>query len=94
MTGSVIIRHGHQIKDGLIDYDDRPISWEEADQKAGRRLDRRKAWAFIDDRLCELIRFTTRCSGCSECPGEDRGMGCSECGYHGVVRQGHWIPAS
>lgn len=93
MSGSVIIRHGHEIVDDRIVYDESLLSWDEADKKARRRLDRRRSWAFINDELCRSISYTTRCSGCSECPGEDRGMGCSECGYHGVVRQSHWVPA-
>ncbi|MDK2757514.1 MAG: hypothetical protein KYX66_12340 [Blastomonas fulva] len=91
MSGSVIIRHGHEIVDGLIIYNETPLSWEDADAKAGRRLDRRKAWAFIDDGLCVLARWTQSCSGCSYVG--ERGGGCSECGYHGVVRSGAWVPA-
>lgn len=96
MSGSVIIRHGHDIVDGYIIYNETPLSWEEADAKAGRRLDRRKAWAFIDERLCTLARWTQNCSGCSDDSYgsySERGGGCHECGYHGVVRSGAWVPA-
>jgi hypothetical protein len=93
MSGSVIIRGETTIVDGLIYHDDQPISWDAADEKAGFRLDRRKAWAFVEGRLSELIRWTQACSGCSY-QFEPRGGGCDECGYHGVVRNGCWVPAS
>lgn len=92
MTGSVIIRHGHKIIDERIVYNESPLSWEDADAKAGRRLDRRRAWAFVEDQLCTSARWTESCSGCTY-SGEPRGGGCSECGYHGVVRNGAWVPA-
>lgn len=56
--------------------------------------------------LFELYSFTDSCSGCYEsnegyntgypvhpvhkCP---IGNGCSECGYHGVVRNSYWVPS-
>lgn len=91
---SVIERHGHTIDAGVIHYDDRPLSWDEADKLAGRRLDRRKNWAFIDGRLCDSVTYTINCSGCSYDTdyGSSRGGGCEECGYHGVVRCSEWIP--
>lgn len=92
MTGSVIIRHGHTIDDaGRILHDERPATWQEAEKIAGRRLDRRKAYAIIDGAIHESIRWTTSCSGCSYGV-NDRGGGCRECGFHGVVRQGYWLP--
>jgi hypothetical protein len=79
--------------DGLIYHDDKPLTWEEADARAGRRLDRRKAWAFVKGQLCEAISWTQACSGCSYDNGFDaRGGGCEECGYHGVRRESMWLP--
>ena len=42
-----------------------------------------------------VVRWTSRCSGCSderEGVSSDVGAGCSECGYTGKSRQAHWIP--
>lgn len=92
MTGSVI----HRTKSGDVQ-----LSWEEADLKAGFRLDRRKRWAFIDSQcfgteLCDSIEYTYSCSGCTEhvdfIQSPDRGTGCKECGYHGVVRNRCYVP--
>lgn len=94
MAGSVIIRDGHSItEDGVIRYADRLIEWSEADDLAGIRLDRRKAWAFVDGELCECVRWSQGCSGCNGELAGDRGFGCTECGYHGIVRQAMWVPA-
>jgi hypothetical protein len=77
--------------DGLIYHDDKLLTWAEADTRAGRRLDRRKAWAFVEGQLSESISWTGACSGCTY--GFDpRGSGCRECGYSGVRRQSMWIP--
>lgn len=92
MSGSVVERISTKIVNEEICHDDRPLSWNEADCRAGRRLDRRKAWAFIDGNLCKVASWTAACSGCSYSL-ELRGAGCSECGYRGVRRQGMWIPA-
>jgi hypothetical protein len=82
----VIERHGHSIDDGgWIHYDDRPATYERAEQLSGRKLDRRKNYAIIDGGVCESIHFTRECSGCDS-------SGCDECGYQGVVRDGHWVP--
>jgi len=103
MSGSVIMRNGHEVVDGNIIYNDRAMTWEEADKRAGFRLDRRKAWAFIprdDDlgipELCEQVSFSTECSGCAD--SEDfysstgKGSGCSECGYTGRSRRCYFVP--
>jgi hypothetical protein len=94
MVGSVIERGETQIIGGLIHHDDRPLSWAEGDARAGRRLDRRKSWAFIEGRLCETVSWSCACSGCYG--GYDghsaRGMGCAECGYQGRVRNRLWVP--
>ena len=100
MPGSVIRRLGHTISDdGLIRYQEEPAAWHEADALAGRRVDRRRCYAIIagDDgepELCEIVRWTAPCSGCSDDICEGRGAGCHECGYQGVVRNGAWVPAS
>ena len=91
MAGSVIERLGTDIVDGAIVHDDRPVPWPDADVRAGFRLDRRKAWAFINGQLCQSARWTQPCSGCSDASAL-RGGGCDECGYHGVVRRGMWVP--
>lgn len=94
MTGSVIVRGETTIgEDGSIHHDDQPLTWEEADARAGRRLDRRRNWAFVEGNLCKSVSWTQSCSGCSESY-DRRGFGCDECGYHGVVRSGAWVPAS
>ena len=89
-----IERHGHTVTDEwLIDFDDRPITWDRLEAIAGRRMDRRKKYAVIDGEVCCAVSFTTRCSGCTN-GHEERGFGCDECGYHGVVRQSQWVPES
>jgi hypothetical protein len=96
MAGSVFQRLGYTIDDrGVVDFDDLPMTWADADAKAGRRLDRRRAWAFVGGKLCSLVRYTHVCSGCcsGDGYGSSRGGGCHECGYHGVVRAGSWVPA-
>lgn len=98
MAGSVIVRHGHTIIDQCIHYDDRPLAWAEADKRAGFRLDRRRAWAFVNGELCQSIRWTDTCSGCScDCgdgyPCSHGAGGCEECGYQGKVRNAMWMPA-
>lgn len=103
MAGSVIMRNGHEVVDGEIIHNDQTMTWEEADKRAGFRLDRRKSWAFIprnDDigipELCEQVSFSTECSGCADT--EDfysstgKGGGCSECGYTGRSRQCYFVP--
>jgi len=100
VPGSVIRRLGHTISDdGRIDYQDEPAAWTDADALAGRRVDRRRCYAIITGdngrpELCESVAWAAPCSGCSDGWGEDRGEGCDECGYHGVVRNGAWIPVA
>jgi len=87
-----IERLGHTVDDaGFIHYDERPVSWDRIDALAGRRVDRRKSYAIIEGELCSMTRWTDRCSGCSIFA-EGNGFGCEECGYHGVVRYGAWVP--
>lgn len=80
-------------EDGRIHHDERALTWAEADAKAGRRLDRRRLWAFVDGELCRLVRWSQICTGCSYDTdyGSQKGGGCEECGYHGVVRNGQWV---
>ncbi len=93
MSGSVIVRGETTIEDGLICHDDQPLSWVEADERAGRRLDRRKSWAFVEGGLCESVSWSQSCSGCTY-GFEERGAGCPECGHQGRVRKSMWVPAS
>jgi hypothetical protein len=89
---TVIERHGHHIDgQGFIHYDDRASTYERADELAGQRLDRRQCYAIIDGEVCELARWSQACSGCTN-GHEERGFGCRECGYHGRVRSGAWVP--
>ncbi len=94
MAGRVIVRRGHTISDdGVIDYDDTPIPWEEADRLAGQRVDRRRSYAFIDGQLHRSISYTAVCSGCSSGdPYDGRGGGCRECGHRGVRRHYVYVP--
>ena len=91
----VIERHGHSIDDqGRIHYDDRPSTYEAAEQLAGRRLDRRRNYAIIDGQVAESARWSQACSGCYEGheTGSGIGLGCSECGYTGRRQSGSWLP--
>lgn len=89
---TVIERHSHHIDDqGFIHYDDRQSTYERADELAGRRLDRRQSYAIIDGEVCELARWSAACSGCTN-DHEERGHGCSECGYTGRSRSAQWVP--
>lgn len=90
MSGGVIVRGETTVVDGRIYHDDQRLPWDEADQRAGFRLDRRKAWAFVEGELCESVSWTESCSGCVYPDGTNDG--CSECGYHGKVRRGMWVP--
>lgn len=96
MAGSVIRRRRVSIVDEMVVPDDIASSFEEADLLAGHRVDRRKAYAIIDDNLCELVRWTQACTGCTEVPEMTttpaRGLGCRECGYAGRVRHSYFYP--
>lgn len=104
MSGSVIERLGHEEVDGRIVHNDRAMRWEEANKRAGFRLDRRKSWAFIprtDDlgipELCNAIAFTAACSGCYDTESmycAPAGSGCRECGYTGKRRHHCFVPFS
>jgi len=103
MAGSVVFRHGCEIVDGYIIPNDEALTWDDADKRAGFRLDRRKVWAFIPDccdptELCSLVHFTRHCTGCTEVPEythpPDRGIGCRECGFTGRVRHSEFVPHS
>jgi hypothetical protein len=87
----VVRCHKTSIRRGEIVHDDRPICWARADAIAKRRLDRRKNYAVIKGQVCSAINWTQPCSGC-RLGHEDRGGGCEECGYHGVVRLSQWMP--
>ncbi len=90
---SVIERHGHSIDDqGFIHFDDRPSTYERAEELAGCRLDRRCNYAIIDGQVCESAQWSAPCSGCHEGYDSGRGHGCRECGYTGMSRSGAWVP--
>lgn len=92
----MIERLGHSVgASGIIHYDEKILTWPDADERAGFRLDRRKAWAFVEGRICESVSWSQACTGCYEGydSDNDKGMGCSECGYQGRVRNGAWVPA-
>ena len=104
MAGSVIMRNGHEVVGNKIIHNDRKMSWEEADKRAGFRLDRRKAWAFIPSdtnrgvpELCSLVSFSRACCDCTD---EDpylagaKGWGCLSCGYTGRYRHESFAPYS
>lgn len=95
--GSVIERVGTRIEDGQIIHDDRPYPFPLADKIAGHRLDRRMNYAVIDGKLHTLCKWSQPCTGCYESDPykyEDkaRGLGCSECGHSGRVRNAQWVP--
>lgn len=74
-----------------------PVSWDEADRLAGRRLDRRRRHMIIRGQVCELAVETVACSGCScDCgdgyPCYHGAAGCHECGYTGKRRWAIWVP--
>ncbi len=92
---TVIERHGHSIEGGFIHYDDRPSTYEQAGQLAGRRLDRRRNYAIIDGKVCESASWTDDCSGCTDIGDGWTNYGpngCDECGYTGKRRHSQWIP--
>ena len=93
-----------QVRRKLHDY---PTTWDVGDEKAGHRLDRRKNYMIIDGQICEVISYTSYCTGCLESgdyggnlhhykydhkAGCHIGAGCTECGYQGKVRRSYWHP--
>lgn len=82
-----------------------PVSYKDADKLAGLRVDRRcKQYYSTDDKkpckstgavLFKSATVRMSCSGCSddsEYSTQAVGAGCSECGYHGVVRVSFPVP--
>lgn len=93
MAGKVIERLGTEVDAaGIIHQDDRLSTFEAADALAGHRVDRRKNYAIVKGKLCELAEWTAACSGCTGEYGPDRGSGCHECGFTGRSRQAMWVP--
>lgn len=95
MTGSIIERVGTTIEGQVIQHDDRPCTWERGDELAGRRLDRRRRYAVIEGEICELMTWTTYCTGCCEgiwLSENARGSGCPECGWTGRRRRAQFVP--
>lgn len=82
------------------------VSKQRAEKLSGFRLDGRKPYAITDDGepdkttgilVFELIRWTDRCSGCTEFGdyGAEYGLsGCQECGYTGNRRRVEWVPVT
>ncbi len=72
------------------------ITWQEAEKRAGTRLDRRKRYGLVGKTLCESVTITGACSGCSDVGDYEsaphRGAGCEECGQRGRRRTKHWVP--
>lgn len=78
----------------------------QAEALLGHRVDRRRKYWRQGDQVLVEIKWVGSCTGCYE--SEDGypcgeypvhpkhlcyiGAGCDECGYHGVVRQGAWVP--
>jgi hypothetical protein len=92
---SVIRREGYTIDNGgVIRYVNVESSYEEAESICGRRLDRRRNYAIVEGAVCESASWVSACSGCYEGYEVDHGvgMGCHECGFHGRVRTGMWVP--
>lgn len=83
-------------KKGSIRAIDVPVSYKETENKFKIKLDRRKNYAIIKGKLCELCEWSEHCSGCTEVPENteppERGMGCHECGYTGRSRRAEWVP--
>lgn len=89
--------------------DDRQIPVADAEKIVGKRLDRRRIYALIQNQVCELVSWTDSCSGCFE-GGEYMGMahyypydkkahchvgaGCCECGYTGKRIRKEWVPVN
>ena len=91
----VKIRHGYEVIDSKIIYDETAITYKEAEKLTGHKLDRRKNYRIINNELCECGSWTAPCTGCSlDDPywTGNRGGGCSECGGQGKRIQGHWLP--
>ena len=69
---------------------DREVSIGRMEEFAGGRLDRRRSYALVYGRVCQLLTYSTRCSGCAE-DRFSRGCGCRECGYTGRRRHQIWV---
>jgi len=81
--------------DQITNVIDHPSTFEEAEKIQGEKLDRRMNYGIVKGVVSRLYWNTSSCSGCSddsEYSCASRGCGCSECGYHGVVRSGTYIP--
>ena len=70
------------------------ITWRDAERVAGRRLDRRRIYAFELGKIWILEKYTLPCGGCSESPEStptpEKGLGCDACGYSGTTRYEAW----
>lgn len=72
------------------------LTHAQADELAGRRVDRRRRYATDGTQLLEVATWTVACSGCVEvedyAPMPEAGSGCFECGYSGKRRTSMWVP--
>ena len=87
--------------------DNREISIQRAEQLLGRRVDRRRQYAYVNGEVCYSAEWTRECTGCCE-TGEMMGLadnypvdekhgclvggGCEECGFTGKRREAMWLP--
>ena len=93
-----IMRYGSHEETGeaLTDFIDLPTTFEAVEKEFNiERLDRRRNYCVINGEINFLYRYRRACTGCSD--GRywvtvNRGGGCEECGYHGVVRVGTYVP--
>ena len=71
------------------------MTWQEAEQRTGLRLDRRLTYCDSGGEVCQHVRFSEACSGCDP-SGENeissRGTGCESCGYTGRRRRIELVP--
>jgi hypothetical protein len=73
------------------------VPWERAEALVGRKLDRRRSYAWDGAVLFERYVYSTFCSGCvCDCgdgyPCSHDPNGCDECGHTGKRRYLDWWP--
>jgi hypothetical protein len=76
-----------------------PVTVARAEELAGRRLDRRRRYAWDGETLYERYAYSTFCSGCiCDCgdgyPCSHDPNGCDECGHTGKRRHVDWWPVA
>jgi hypothetical protein len=68
------------------------ISKSKAEKLSGFRLDGRFKYFLWNGEVCINESASVICGGCSESGGDNKGVGCIECGYHGVSRISYPLP--